>query len=83
MPSEGKFREISSVSVFSDFQADRSKMRYRDRVGNRLKVPYTINGSALAVDRCVAAILENCQDVDEGTIVLPDCLKPYYKRKLL
>lgn len=82
MPSEGKFREISSVSIFNDFQSNRSKIRYRDRENNTLRYPYTINGSALAIDRCVAAILENYQE-NETTIRIPECLQSYYGSKTL
>ncbi|ENY69407.1 seryl-tRNA synthetase [Mycoplasmopsis bovigenitalium] len=75
LPSEIKFREISSVSYMGDFQARRAMIRYRDEHGNT-QYAHTMNGSGVAIDRLVAAILENYQNPD-GTISVPKALIPY------
>ena len=64
MPSQGVYREISSCSNFTDFQARRMKIRYREEPKKKPKLVHTLNGSGLAVGRTVAAILENCQQAD-------------------
>ena len=70
--------EVSSVSWFSDYQARRADIRYR-RVGEKgTTVANTLNGSALAVPRVWAAIVENCRQAD-GTVVVPDVLRPYMR----
>lgn len=74
-PSQGKYREISSCSNCTDFQARRGNMRFRDAAG-KLSFPHTLNGSGLAVGRTVAAIMENYQQED-GSIVVPEALRPY------
>jgi len=74
-PSQGKYREISSCSNCTDFQARRGNMRFRDSEG-KLQWPHTLNGSGLAVGRTVAAILENCQTAS-GEVRIPDALRPY------
>ncbi|EGV00475.1 seryl-tRNA synthetase [Mycoplasmopsis columbina SF7] len=75
LPSEIKFREISSASYMGDFQARRAMIRYRDENGET-KYAHTMNASGLAIDRLVAAILENYQNED-GTITVPTKLIPY------
>lgn len=75
MPAQDKYREISSCSNCTDFQARRSLIRYRDENG-KLHLAHTLNGSGLAVGRTVAAILENYQNED-GTINVPEALQPY------
>ena len=75
IPSEQKFREISSVSTFSDFQGRRAGIRYKNEEGKNVPA-CTINGSGLAIDRTVAAILENYQNAD-GTITVPKVLIKY------
>ena len=75
IPSQGKYREISSCSSFSDFQARRMNLRYRPADGAP-RFCHTINGSGLAVGRTVVAILENYQQSD-GSLVIPDVLRPY------
>ncbi|WP_406617134.1 serine--tRNA ligase [Mycoplasmopsis adleri] len=75
LPSEIKYREISSVSYMGDFQARRAMIRYRDE-NNEIQYAHTMNGSGLAIDRLVAAILENCQNSD-GSISIPKKLIPY------
>ena len=74
LPGQDKYREISSCSNCTDFQARRSNIRFR-----REKKPefvHTLNGSGLAVGRTVIAILENCQQED-GSVVIPEVLRPY------
>ncbi len=75
LPSEQRFREVSSISYFSDFQARRAKIRYRNSEG-KVELAHTINGSGLAIDRVFAAILEQYQN-DDGTIDIPKVLIPY------
>lgn len=75
LPSEQRFREVSSISYFGDFQARRAKIRYRNEKGN-IEFAHTINGSGLAIDRVFAAILEIYQNED-GTIDIPKALQPY------
>ncbi|MGY5139130.1 serine--tRNA ligase [Mycoplasmopsis gallinarum] len=75
LPSEMKFREISSVSYMGDFQARRAKIRYKNE-NNENVYAYTMNGSGLAIDRLVAAILENYQNAD-GSLTIPKKLVPY------
>lgn len=75
MPAQDKYREISSCSNCTDFQARRSLIRYRDENG-KLHLAHTLNGSGLAVGRTVAAILENYQNED-GTVDVHEALQPY------
>lgn len=75
MPAQNTYREISSCSNCTDFQARRAKIRYRD-VEGKLHYAHTLNGSGLAVGRTVAAIIENYQNED-GTITIPEVLRPY------
>lgn len=79
-PQQNKYREISSCSNCLDFQARRGMIRYRTKDGE-VKFLHTLNGSGLAVGRCVAAILENYQNED-GTIEIPKALKPYMESRL-
>ena len=76
LPSQKTFREISSCSNFTDFQARRMKTRYRSISTNRPELIHTINGSGLAVGRTLVAVLENNQQND-GSILVPDVLRPY------
>jgi seryl-tRNA synthetase len=76
IPSENKYREISSCSNFLDFQARRAAIRYKPKDGGKTKLVHTLNGSGLAVGRTVIAILENFQNED-GTVTLPPALKPF------
>ncbi|HVY86692.1 MAG TPA: serine--tRNA ligase [Caulobacterales bacterium] len=75
LPSQGKYREISSCSNCGDFQARRMNARYRDKDGKPQFV-HTLNGSGLAVGRTLVAILENYQNAD-GSITVPEALRPY------
>ena len=75
LPSQERFREISSCSNFEAFQARRANIRFRNAEGKRQFV-HTLNGSGLAVGRTWLAILENYQQQD-GSVVLPEVLRPY------
>lgn len=75
IPSEEKYRETSSISICNDFQARRAKIRYRNDEG-KTTYAFTMNGSGLAIDRVMAAILENYQNKD-GSISIPKVLIPY------
>ena len=75
LPSEEKYREISSCSSCSTFQATRMKARYKDKTNQTLFVG-TLNGSGLAVGRTLIAILENYQQKD-GSIIIPKVLRNY------
>jgi seryl-tRNA synthetase len=76
MPSYNRYVEISSCSNFEDFQARRANIRYKEDQKSKPAFVHTINGSGVAIGRTVAAILENYQNED-GTITVPDVLKPY------
>ena len=76
IPSQNKYREISSCSNFEDFQARRGSIRYRPTGGKKTAFVHTLNGSGLAVGRTVVAILENFQQPD-GSIIIPEVLRPY------
>ncbi|MFA5162001.1 MAG: serine--tRNA ligase [Elusimicrobiales bacterium] len=76
MPSENRYREISSCSNCTDFQARRMNTRVR-RADNGLEFVHTLNGSGVAVGRTFAAILENYQNAD-GSVTVPDALRPYF-----
>jgi seryl-tRNA synthetase len=76
MPSYERYVEISSVSYFGDFQARRAGIRCRVPGTKTLEYVATLNGSALAVGRTIAAILENYQTADGG-VVVPEALRPY------
>jgi seryl-tRNA synthetase len=76
LPAQEAYREISSCSNFEDFQARRAQIRYKPTEGKGNRLVHTLNGSGLAVGRCLVAILENYQQKD-GTVVVPDALRPY------
>jgi seryl-tRNA synthetase len=76
LPGQQAYREISSCSSFSDFQARRMQARYRPEAGARPELVHTLNGSGLAVGRTLVAVLENGQQAD-GSIVIPERLRPY------
>ncbi len=75
MPSENRFREISSCSNCKDFQARRMSARYR-RADGKIDYVHTLNGSGLAVGRTFAAIIENYQNAD-GSVTIPEVLRKY------
>ncbi|MCW1920264.1 serine--tRNA ligase [Rhodobacter sp. KR11] len=76
LPGQNKFREISSVSTCGQFQARRMNARYRPAGGGKPDFVATLNGSGLAVGRCLIAVLENGQEAD-GSVTLPAALHPY------
>lgn len=76
LPAGGRYVEISSVSDCGPFQARRLDLRYRPSTGGRARYPHTLNGSALAIGRTIAALLENGQRED-GSVALPGALAPY------
>ncbi|MYD43384.1 MAG: serine--tRNA ligase [Gammaproteobacteria bacterium] len=76
LPSQKRYREISSVSNFLDFQARRAQARFRRRAGERPELVHTLNGSGLAVGRALIALMENYQNGD-GSFCIPDVLRDY------
>lgn len=76
MPSYARYVEISSVSLFGDFQARRANIRYRPQGSKKTEFVHTLNGSALAIGRTFAALLENFQQAD-GSVRIPAVLRPY------
>ena len=76
VPSQNKYREISSCSNFRDFQARRMKARYRHPETGKPEFLHTLNGSGLAIGRTLLAVLENYQQAD-GSVVVPDVLRSY------
>ena len=76
LPGQGGYREISSCSNTTDFQARRSKTRYRAAAGEKPQLAHMLNGSGLAVGRTFLAILENYQEAD-GSVTIPEILRPY------
>jgi seryl-tRNA synthetase len=78
LPALGCYREISSCTNFTDFQARRAHLRYRPSDGGKARYLHTLNGSALAAGRTMVAVLENYQQAD-GTVVVPEVLRPYLK----
>ena len=75
-PGVGVWLEVSSCSVFGDFQARRAGIRYRPAEGGKPRFVHTLNGSGLAFPRIIAAILEHYQNAD-GTVTVPEVLRPY------
>lgn len=76
LPSQNRYREISSCSTFTDFQARRAGIRYRDHALKKNFFAHTLNGSGLAVGRTLIAIFENGQTHD-GDVILPEAIRPY------
>jgi seryl-tRNA synthetase len=76
LPGQGAYREISSCSVCSDFQARRMNARYRAAGEKQPRFVHTLNGSGLAVGRTLVAVLENFQNED-GSVTIPSALQPY------
>ena len=75
LPGQGKYREISSISNCEDFQARRLQARFKNAKGKN-ELVHTLNGSGLAVGRCLVAVLENYQNQD-GSVTIPEVLRPY------
>ena len=76
LPGQDAYREISSCSTCSDFQARRGNLRYRPEPKGKPRFVHTLNGSGLAVGRTLVAILENYQQAD-GSVVVPEVLRSY------
>ena len=76
MPAQNKYREISSCSNCTDYQARRANIKFRRDAKSKPEFVHTLNGSGIAVGRTVAAILENCQQAD-GSVKIPKALVPY------
>jgi seryl-tRNA synthetase len=73
-PGQERYREITSCSNTTDYQSRRLKIRVKDEHGNRLL--HTLNGTAVAIQRTLVAIMENYQQAD-GTVRVPEALVPY------
>ncbi|MCE8009586.1 serine--tRNA ligase [Aestuariivita sp.] len=82
LPGQNTYREISSVSTTGDFQARRMNARFRPQGGGKPEFVHTLNGSGLAVGRCLIAVLENGQQED-GSVRLPEVLAPYLGGKTI
>ena len=76
IPSQNTYREISSCSLFTDFQARRLQSRWRPSEGGKPQFVHTLNGSGIAVGRALIAVMENYQD-KAGRIRIPNVLRPY------
>jgi len=76
VPTQSKYREISSCSTFTDFQSRRMGLRFKRDRKAKPEFPHTLNGSGLAVGRTVVAVMENYQKED-GSIEIPEALRPY------
>ena len=76
LPSQNTYREISSCSNCSDFQARRMQARWRNPDSGKPELVHTLNGSGVAVGRALIAVMENYQNAD-GSITVPDVLRPY------
>jgi seryl-tRNA synthetase len=82
LPGQNAYREISSCSWFSDFQARRARVRYRKSKSDKPELVHTLNGSGLAIGRTLVAILEQYQQAD-GSVRVPDVLVPYVGRDVI
>jgi seryl-tRNA synthetase len=82
LPSQGRYREISSCSNFESFQARRMQARWRNPASGKPEPVHTLNGSGVAVGRTLVAILENFQQAD-GTVLVPPALGPYMGATML
>jgi seryl-tRNA synthetase len=76
LPAQKRYREISSCSTFTDFQARRASIRFKREGKKGTEFVHTLNGSGLAIGRTLVAILENYQQKD-GSVTVPDVLRPY------
>lgn len=76
LPGFNRYREVSSISNFLDFQARRAQARFRETAESRPELVHTLNGSGLAIGRTLLAILENYQD-GKGGVLIPKALLPY------
>jgi seryl-tRNA synthetase len=76
LPGQNLYREVSSCSNFTDFQARRAQIRFKKKGSSGTELVNTLNGSGLAVGRTLVAILENYQQSD-GSVTIPEALRPY------
>jgi len=76
LPGQDRYREISSCSNFTDFQARRARIRFKPAGGGKARLVHTLNGSGLAIGRTLVAVLESYQQPD-GSVVVPEVLRPY------
>jgi seryl-tRNA synthetase len=76
LPSQSTYREISSCSNCTDFQARRMQARWRNPETGKTELVHTLNGSGVAVGRALIAVMENCQNAD-GSIGVPEALRRY------
>jgi len=82
MPGQSKYREISSCSNFSDFQARRSNIKFKDK-NNKKSFAHTINGSGLALGRTLIALIENNYDENTKQIAIPKALQRYFDKNII
>ena len=82
MPGQWKYREVTSCSNIGEYQARRLGIRYKDEDG-KTKVAHTLNGTVIALSRCLIAIIENYQTID-GDVIIPEVLRPFmgWKEKI-
>jgi len=76
LPSQGRYREMSSCRNCEEFHARRAVIRYHPEEGKKARLVHTLNGSGLAIGRTIVALLENYQEAD-GSVTIPDALRPY------
>ena len=76
LPGQNVYREISSCSLCGDFQSRRINIRYKKNRDSKPEFVSTLNGSGLAVGRCLVAVIENYQNAN-GSIIIPEVLRPY------
>ena len=81
LPGQDAYREISSISNCESFQARRMQARWRNPETGKTELLHTLNGSGVAVGRCLVAVMENYQNSD-GSITVPEVLRPYMQGKL-
>jgi seryl-tRNA synthetase len=81
LPGQNAYREISSCSTCGDFQSRRMNARFKRNGAKKPEFVHTLNGSGLAVGRCLIAVLENGQQED-GSVILPEVLKQYLGGKI-
>jgi seryl-tRNA synthetase len=81
LPGQAAYREISSISNCESFQARRMQARWRNPETGKTELLHTLNGSGVAVGRCLVAVMENYQNSD-GSITVPDVLRPYMQSKV-
>jgi seryl-tRNA synthetase len=80
IPSQERYREVTSVSTVTDFQSRRLNMKYQD--GQEKKYLYVLNGTAYSMNRPIIAILENYQQKD-GSVLIPEVLQKYINKKVI